>query len=399
MTHFIRITSLGLLLTLALYSTSHAQNNWDSMVDSAFTNFNKGKYEQSLYWFDRLIYLSPDQASLYEYKAKAEFLTNRWEPALKTIGKAIELDSTNYVYYWLKGTVYATMMNNRDALKSIRKAYALKSNDINLNGHLASIELTQSNYKNAYYLFDNLLNNQDYPVDLRERIIITHNFVSNVLHKEPKYTSELEALIEKYLNDYNSSIDIEQKIKHIEEITFFYFSGPEPTKARPYIEEGLKLDSGNFELSIKLGYCFMYEAKYDSAYQLYKVLAKEKPSDLTALTNLIYTAAKTSHEKLALEKIDELLRLYPKYTNAFGNRGLAYLKLKNFELAEENFNKALEITPNSPWVYRWLGRLYIEHKNDKQKACECFKKAQDLGYREVHHLYDLENEIKTNCTK
>jgi tetratricopeptide (TPR) repeat protein len=65
--------------------------------------------------------------------------------------------------------------------------------------------------------------------------------------------------------------------------------------------------------------------------------------------------------------------------SAYINRGAAYAELGQFQQALEDYNSAIEIDSLNPAVYVNRGLFYMVKMGDKDKACEDWKKACDLG--------------------
>lgn len=76
----------------------------------------------------------------------------------------------------------------------------------------------------------------------------------------------------------------------------------------------------------------------------------------------------------------------PRYFNAFNGRGLAYNGMKEYEKAIADYEESIRLQPinyfeNDHVEYVWnnMGNSYFAMGN-KEKACECWKKAVDIGY-------------------
>lgn len=62
----------------------------------------------------------------------------------------------------------------------------------------------------------------------------------------------------------------------------------------------------------------------------------------------------------------------------FYQRGIAYERLKQWEKAEPNFNKALELFPDQPQVLNYLGYSWVDMGIHLDKALDMIRKAVDL---------------------
>lgn len=64
---------------------------------------------------------------------------------------------------------------------------------------------------------------------------------------------------------------------------------------------------------------------------------------------------------------------------AYFNRGKAYQVLELYDLAIDDFFKAIQINKNYAEAYYWCGVAYVKLGNDK-KAQAYFARARELGY-------------------
>ena len=67
--------------------------------------------------------------------------------------------------------------------------------------------------------------------------------------------------------------------------------------------------------------------------------------------------------------------------NLFFRRGISYERLKEWEKAEPNFVKALELSPNQPEVLNYLGYSWIDQGINLEEGMEMIRKAVELRPR------------------
>lgn len=65
----------------------------------------------------------------------------------------------------------------------------------------------------------------------------------------------------------------------------------------------------------------------------------------------------------------------PEHWNIFYQRGIAYERLKEWEKAEPNFKKALELYPDHPQVLNYLGYSWIDRGMNLEKGLELIERA------------------------
>ena len=76
------------------------------------------------------------------------------------------------------------------------------------------------------------------------------------------------------------------------------------------------------------------------------------------------------------------INLYPQYHDAYGSRGLAYFRLKKYNQAFEDYQKALQYRPNDAKVLSNLGYIYFM-RQQLDKAEEVYKKSIQFDPRFV----------------
>lgn len=75
----------------------------------------------------------------------------------------------------------------------------------------------------------------------------------------------------------------------------------------------------------------------------------------------------------------EALELKPNWEYPYNNRGNAYLGLKQYERAIQDYDKAIQLNPNYVNAIYWRGKC-DEALGDEVKAQADFAKAKELGY-------------------
>lgn len=91
--------------------------------------------------------------------------------------------------------------------------------------------------------------------------------------------------------------------------------------------------------------------------------------------------------KRALEDIQKALELKPKDISYLAELGAVYLRIARYEEAIETLQAALAIDPEFAACYRLIGFCQIQ-LGERDKACENFSKAKELGDEAVESLID-----------
>lgn len=117
-----RIVLLTLTFIFTLNSPCLSAESYEIPFSKGMLYFNQGKYEEALQTFTKAIELKSDLATIYYYLGLTHAqLGNNWE-ALTAFEKTISLDSTYPRVYYDLGVVYYRMGNYPHALKSFEMA-------------------------------------------------------------------------------------------------------------------------------------------------------------------------------------------------------------------------------------------------------------------------------------
>ncbi|MEX0408930.1 tetratricopeptide repeat protein [Aquibium sp. LZ166] len=156
---------------------------------------------------------------------------------------------------------------------------------------------------------------------------------------------------------------------HAEEAISFYERVPEASPLKRIAELQLGLNLADLE-------------RPDEAKAHLKALIDSDPSDMRAYLALggVYASKEEYREAAdlydrALQRIDEPQR---SDWNLFYQRGIAYERLKEWDKAEPNFRKALELYPDQPQVLNYLGYSWVDMGMNLEEGLDLIKKAVEL---------------------
>jgi len=123
----------------------------------------------------------------------------------------------------------------------------------------------------------------------------------------------------------------------------------------------------------------------DEAIEVLKTLVQEDPSDLTGYTTLGGIYAREERYRDAADLYDRAVETIsaPKtqHWNLFFRRGIAYERLKEWEKAEPNFKKSLELSPDQPEVLNYLGYSWIDQGINLDEGMAMIRRAVELRPR------------------
>lgn len=136
--------------------------------------------------------------------------------------------------------------------------------------------------------------------------------------------------------------------------------------------------------------------EYNKATEDYKQILKIDPNVITAYLDLAvnYCWGTKEYQK-AIDACNEALKRYPGYADAYYYRGSAYLLLKDYHNAIDDFDHAIQLNPNDPkfyiarsWAYFQGPQQYKEALADCDKALAINPKLTDAyTYRDAVYFW------------
>jgi tetratricopeptide (TPR) repeat protein len=134
---------------------------------------------------------------------------------------------------------------------------------------------------------------------------------------------------------------------------------------------------------LQLGLTLAQTGKVDEARQHLKTLIESDPSDIRSY--LAYGSVLSDAKDFAAmaenyDKAVEIIGPVPKRTDwsVFFQRGIAYERLKNWDKAEPNFVKALDLNPEQPQVLNYLGYSWVDKNINLDKGMDMIRRAVEL---------------------
>ena len=114
------------------------------------------------------------------------------------------------------------------------------------------------------------------------------------------------------------------------------------------------------------------------------------PQSFSYLVNFGNDYVSKGEFDLAIEQYNKALAINPKHAGILANLGNSYVGKGEFDLAIEQYNKVLAIDPNYVDVLVNLGSAYAE-KDEFDLAIEQYNKALAIDPKHIHALFNLGN--------
>ncbi len=272
------------------------------------TNYQLEKYELSIQNLTKSIELKSDYASAWNWRAAAYDKLKDYDKAIANYSKAIEIEPNEKYYYTNRGGTYVSMQENQKALDDYTKAISLDSN------------------------FDDAYNSRG----LRKLDMGDLEGARNDFEKAISINSSNWA----YYNNYG--ITCFESGDYEKAFNMFF-------KSKNLIPKDNKKVSWPYN---KLAESSIYLKKYDDAILYASQAIQLDPKNYTPYRNRAQAYVLTGRIAEALVDIDKSLELNPVYNKSFYTKGLIFEQKKQYDLARQNFKRALELSSSYQTVYR-----------------------------------------------
>ncbi|KIQ02039.1 hypothetical protein RU07_13275 [Agrobacterium tumefaciens] len=157
----------------------------------------------------------------------------------------------------------------------------------------------------------------------------------------------------------------------------------QPDRAIAFYRE-VPLDSPMHRISeLQLGLTLAQTDKVEEARKHLKSLLDSDPSDIRsylAYGSVLSDAKDYTAMAANYDKAVEVIGAVPKKSDwtIFFQRAIAYERLKQWDKAEPNFKRALELNPEQPQVLNYLGYSWVDKNMNLDQAIDMIRRAVEL---------------------
>ena len=264
--------------------------------------------------------------------------------SIKFLKKAFNFNPKNYLYSYYLGYFYYALGKMDSAEKYLKKSIELKENNPKTHYYLGGTFLAKNKINRALKHFQRAFDleplNPEYNYSLC--------FIYELLGKRSK--AKAHCLFAYYQDTLN--------VKAMHLLSNIYLDEDKPDSALIFVDKILEIDANQ-----PLGR--MDFAKYYH-WKAHQLLAEEKFEEVP-----LWIAK-------AIHQYDLVLTKDSTYAEAYYNRGFAYVELKSYEDAMEDFKKAIKYNPQDYRAYFMLGSIY-EYYKDYEEALKYYRKALELN--------------------
>ncbi|MCX8173529.1 MAG: tetratricopeptide repeat protein [Thermoplasmata archaeon] len=369
----------------------------------------RGEYAAAMDQFSRVLERE-EMVEAYCAMASCEYATNNFQQALKTINKAISLNSKNIDAWLLRAAVLAELEKTEDASNTLKEC--MKINPENAEVYLAAAKLAAKHHR------------------LRE----AEETLKDAVERAPENAQawELLAEIEHQLERYDAAIYAAERALALPEsqehrwyleylLGSSHFEKKEYADARRHFENCIAENPGFTETYVKLGFTLIetgmreeglkllekalemapdnWKVQYlvakgkfelgeveEAGQMLDKLLETNPDSDALLLMGRIMVLRGELEE--AIHMFERAVDKNPANFEAWYYKGRTLLETKEMEKAVASLELAIQI---NPWHYNshYYLALAYEEENNYAKAAECYEEILKILPRDYQALFNL----------
>jgi len=290
-----------------------------------------------------------DTAALKNTKSLIE--KKKYTEALAVCDKLIAKDSSEAVYYDLRGMILFSTGKDVDAVTNFSKALSTEPNNALLYYHRSLSLYYSENPALAIQDCDEALKHLSAKDTLKDEILICRANAKSMQRDFPGSIEDYKLLME--------------------------------------------MGKDTMEALTGIGLSLSMEAKYNEAIPYLEKDIKMYPDNFAGYNNLAYNYQLMGDYKRSLSVADTAIKLFPKEAVLYNNRGYDKYQLKDLKGALLDINASLKLYPQNSYAFRNRALVYLAMK-DKIKACEDLRESLRQGFT-LMYGNEVRELMKANC--
>ena len=369
-------------------------------------------------YFQRAFQRGYGAAECYLQLISLEFDQGEWEKGLAIAKKAIDSWSPLGEFYFMMGCASYQLKEIEAAISNFKMALELRPYLVDALKNLAKIYYNQRNFSEAIPLLTKTL--KIIPYDSESELLLERSLKKRYIIREedrPKLRQDIAGELElKYR--YVFETDINLVLNAVNANAIGLIQSGKLDKAKDWLRCFLEVNDQSASLNYNLAKIYELDNELGKALR-YALRAKELKKDYKDAYDLLGSIFfKLQDFEKSLQFYENVIALDPKDAMSYYNIGCVHFSIKNYEKAEENWKKAIDIEklrkkeeekeksprdelkmaltvqvrPISFEAHKSLALLYLQ-QGLKEKALEEFERANEIEpddpepYFEIGKIY------------
>ena len=313
---------------------------------------------------EKLLKITPEKSNICGFCGNVLKKLGRYDEALKSINRAIELDPTSYFAYHEKGNVLWELGKPKEALECFDKAIELDPTSHFAYHEKSNVLWKLDKPKEALECFDKAIELDPDCVSC----LAARSRVLAGLNKEKEALESINRAIE---------LDPTSHFVYHEKGNVLWGFG-KPKEALKCFDKAIELDPDCASCWVVRGRVLADLNKEKEALESFNRAIELDPTSHFAYHekgNVLWGFGKP---KEALKCFDKAIELDPDCASCWVVRGRVLADLNKEKEALESINRAIELDPTSHLAYHEKGYVLLELDKPKE-ALKCFDKAIEIG--------------------
>ena len=267
---------------------------------------------------------------LYE-KANSSFENEDYKAALKTVDKAIELDSLNVDFYNLKALSLYKLEKFQESYDTYNKAISIFPEKPYLYISRGNLFLTIQKYDYAILDFTKAMGLAEN--DSTKCFAVTNRAAAKLSVRD--FEGAYEDLMTAYKYDSTDVATLTNLGAVCDEIG----RGDETLK---YLLKVIEVDSSFYPAYGNIGFKYQELGQYEKAIEYFNKVLEFNPEEPLGYSNRSYNRLKLGDLKGAMKDIEKSIKLYPENSYAYRIRALIYIEKGKMNKACSDLQEALD---------------------------------------------------------
>jgi len=337
-----------------------------------------------------------------------------WEKGIAAARNAIETWKPEGEFYFLMGCASYQLKDTEAAISCFEMALDLSPYLVDALKNLAKIYFNQRNFSDAIPLLKKTL--KIIPYDFEAELLLDHSLTERYIIREedkPKLSQDIADKLELRYR-YVVETDINQVLKMINANAIELIQSGKLDKAKDLLRWFLEVNDQSANLNYNLAKIYELNNELGSALR-YALIAKELNKDYKDACDLLGSIFfKLQDFEKSLQFYEKVIAFDPEDAMSYYNRGCVHFSIKNYENAEEDWKKAIDIEklrkkheekeksprdelkmaltvqvrPISFEAHKSLASLYLQ-QSLKEKALEEFEKANEIEPNDLEPYFEI----------
>ena len=409
--------AIALSISKDNYETSRALNNRALIFEK------QEKFELAIQEYTKAIDNSPKEPLFFSNRAKIYQKLENNDLALKDYTQAIAMDKEKSTWYAQRANYFISIKEITSALKDLDKAidlapkdpcyynnradfytYHMKEDDLALKDYAIALGISKDDNETS-----RAINNRALIFEKQEKFELAIEELTKVIDKspeEPVYYFNRARIYQKQgkygqaEDDYTHaiSVDKDNPIRYKERANC-YIAKEDFTAALKDLEKAIELAPNDPRYyNNRADFYTDYMKEVDLALKDYAMalsISKEDNETSRAINNRALIYEEQEKFDLALEEYTKAIEIYPNEPHYYSNRAWIYQKQQKYELALIDYSQAISVDKENPRWYDERANCYIA-KEDFTAALKDLDKAIDLAPNDPYYYNNRADFYKVN---